>query len=220
MIPLSFLAFFFDFKENFLIFIHRNNCMNKIYDKHSSLISGLKDGDESAYSYLVERYHHPLCVYASSLILDDLAAEDIVQNVFIKIWKKKHKLKDDFSLNNFLYRSVHNEFIDQYRKNKSVVALEKKYIDALTTLVEEEKELFSETRMTAIDKAIEELPSKCKRIFILSKKEGLTNFEISEHLNISIKTVEGQITKAFNILRAKLEMKYRVMCFVLMARVL
>src|SRR5680860_1577395 len=185
------------------------------FEKENVLIRGLKNGEEDAYSYLVESYHHKLCVYASNLIHDDSAAEDIVQNVFVTIWKKRQKLKDDFSIKNFLYRSVHNEFIDQYRKNRSILTLQKKYIDSLESIIEENEDFHMEKMMKFVEDAIKKLPPKCKMIFILSKKEGLTNLEISEHLNISIKTVENQITKAFGDLREMLGGKYKALLFIL-----
>ena len=178
------------------------------FESQSVLIEGLKQGNEGAYEYLVEHYHNRLCVYAHSLIRDDLMAEDIVQSVFVQVWEKRHKLKHDFSLENYLYKSVHNKFIDQYRKGKAVMALEKKYIEALELAVEEKDELQEQKILGILFNAIYELPPKCQQIFLMSKKEGLTNIEISEYLNVSKKTVEGQITKAFGILREKLGKKY------------
>eukprot|EP01089_Gocevia_fonbrunei_P009729 TRINITY_DN22116_c0_g1_i1.p1 TRINITY_DN22116_c0_g1~~TRINITY_DN22116_c0_g1_i1.p1 ORF type:complete len:153 (+),score=30.18 TRINITY_DN22116_c0_g1_i1:81-539(+) len=141
-------------------------------------------------------------------------AEDIVQNVFVQVWEKRHKLKHDFSLENYLYKSVHNKFIDQYRKGKAVMALERKYIEALELAVEEKDEMQEQKILGILFDAIHELPPKCKQIFLLSKKEGLTNMEISEYLNVSKKTVEGQITKAFGILREKLGRKYEVIMLI------
>ena len=178
------------------------------FESQSVLIEGLKQGNERAYEYLVEHYHNRLCVYAHSLIRDDLMAEDIVQSVFVQVWEKRHKLKHDFSLENYLYKSVHNKFIDQYRKGKAVMALEKKYIEALELAVEEKDELQEQKILGILYNAIYELPPKCQQIFLMSKKEGLTNIEISEYLNVSKKTVEGQITKAFGILRENLGKKY------------
>ncbi|KAB7531778.1 RNA polymerase sigma-70 factor [Flagellimonas olearia] len=180
-----------------------------------SLMIDLKKGNEQAYAHLVELYHHQLCVYANSLIHDNLAAEDIVQNVYFKIWKKRHMLKNNLSIKSYLYKSVYNEFIDQYRKNKSVLALEKKYIDTLDLVVDSNDDDYIRTMMGHLDVAIDSLPPKCKRVFILSKKEGLTNVEIAEHLNISKKSVEGQITKAFVILRNKLKDKFNVILVLL-----
>ncbi|MBU2904326.1 RNA polymerase sigma-70 factor [Arenibacter algicola] len=183
------------------------------YRDQDGLIEGLKKGNEGAYGFLVEHYHNRLCIYANSLIRDDLMAEDIVQNVFVQVWEKRHKLKHDFSLENYLYKSVHNKFIDQYRKGKAVMALEKKYIAALELAVEEKDEIQEQKILNILFDAIQELPPKCKQIFLMSKKEGLTNMEISEYLNVSKKTVEGQITKAFGILREKLGKKYEMIMF-------
>ena len=184
------------------------------YENQFTLIEGLKKGNEAAYEYLVEHYHNRLCVYAHSLIRDDLLAEDIVQNVFIHVWEKRHKLKHDFSLENYLYKSVHNKFIDQYRKGKAVMELEKKYIAALELAIEEKDENQEQKIFKILLDAIQELPPKCQQIFLMSKKEGLTNIEISEYLNVSKKTVEGQITKAFRILRKKLGKKYEVIMMI------
>lgn len=184
--------------------------MKRNFKNQSTLIEGLKKGKEDAYVYLVEHYHNQLCIYANSLIRDDLLAEDIVQNVFVQVWEKRNQLKHDFSLQNYLYKSVHNKFIDQYRKGKAVMALEKKYIAALELAVEEKDEIQEQKILNILFDAIQELPPKCKQIFLMSKKEGLTNIEISEYLNISKKTVEGQITKAFSILREKLGKKYEL----------
>jgi RNA polymerase sigma-70 factor (ECF subfamily) len=137
-----------------------------------------------------------------------------VQNVLINIWKKRKLLKDDFSIKNYLYRSVYNEFIDQYRKNKSVVELEKKYIDGLSSIVEEDENSLDRL-IILVNQEIENLPPKCKQTFLLSKKDGLTNIEIAEYLNVSIKSVEAHITKAFSILRKALGEKMQGLLFLL-----
>ncbi len=175
--------------------------MQKQFTDNGVLIESLKEGDAQAYTFLVDKYHHRLCVYAYNLTNDYDLAEDVVQNVFIKTWKHRLKLKPDFSIKSFLYRSVYNEFIDQYRKRKYVFPLEKKYIDALSTLVEDEDEKSLEKLIAMVKKEIDNLPPKCKQTFLLSKQDGLTNIEIAEYLNISIKSVEAHITKAFSIIR-------------------
>jgi|TARA_B110000967_G_C18899429_1_gene573480 RNA polymerase sigma-70 factor (family 1) len=189
--------------------------MKVVYKNDIDLIKSLKKGDEFGYTHLVKTYHHKLCVYAVSLTNNDDSAEDIVQNVFMSIWRNRGKLKEEFVLKSYLYKSVYNEFIDQYRKQKTVVTLEKKYIDALTYIVEEEDEKSLERLMKIVKKEIENLPPKCKQIFLLSKEEGLTNIEIAEHLNVSIKSVEAHITKAFKILRSTLSHKVDGVLFLL-----
>ncbi|MBC6998775.1 RNA polymerase sigma-70 factor [Cytophaga sp. FL35] len=176
--------------------------MKTDFNNNQFLVQNLKNGNEKAYEYLVEEYHHPLCVYANSLVNDKDQAEDIVQNVFIRTWERRQNLKSDFTIKSFLYRSVHNEFIDQYRKQKSVTALEKKYIEELDRIVDKD-EVFFEKLLSLVQKEIQNLPPKCKKIFLMSKQEGFSNIEIAEHLNVSIKTIEYHITKAFAILRKK-----------------
>ncbi|ULC58776.1 RNA polymerase sigma-70 factor [Flaviramulus sp. BrNp1-15] len=180
-----------------------------------AFIKALKKGESNAYTFLVDNYHHKLCVYAYGLTNNHDLSEDIVQNVFIKIWKHRLKLKDDFSIKGYLYRSVYNEFIDQYRKQKSVVSLEKKYIDALSYIVEDEKDNSLIKLIAIVKQEIEKLPPKCKQTFLLSKKEGLTNMEIAEYLNISVKSVEAHITKAFSILRKTMGNKVNGILFLL-----
>jgi len=178
--------------------------MQEVYSDNVQLIEALKTGDSKAYTFLVNTYHHKLCVYAYSFTHDHNLSEDIVQNVFMRIWNKRKNLKDDFVIISFLYKSVYNEFIDQYRSKKSTYPLEKKYIDALNTIVENEDEHSIENIIKLVKREIQNLPPKCKEIFLLSKDEGLTNIEIAEYKNVSIKSVEAHITKAYSILRSTL----------------
>tara|TARA_R110002049_G_scaffold229919_1_gene402072 strand:- start:186 stop:782 length:597 start_codon:yes stop_codon:yes gene_type:complete len=179
------------------------------YINETAFVQGLKKGDSIAYTYLVKSYHHRLCTYAFGLIGDYDLSEDIVQNVFIKIWKQRKKLKDDVDLTNYLYKSVYNGFIDHYRRIRPVFSLEKVHIDTLGALVQDDPENSLERLVAQVKMEIENLPPKCKQAFILSKQEGLTNIEIAEYLNISTKSVEGHITKAFTILRKSLDGKMK-----------
>jgi len=175
--------------------------MDTNFIKDIDLIDALKKGDAKAYTFLVNQYHHKLCVYAFSLTKDHDLSEDIVQNVFLSIWKKKSDLKDELVIKSYLYKSVYNEFIDQYRKEKHLLSLEKKHYDVLSEITEDEDENSLERLIKLVKKEIENLPPKCKQTFILSRQDGLTNIEIAEFLNVSIKSVEAHITKAFSILR-------------------
>ncbi|MCK0134921.1 sigma-70 family RNA polymerase sigma factor [Arenibacter sp. S6351L] len=185
------------------------------YLNNSQFIEALKSGDSKAYTVLVDHFHHKLCIYAYSLINDHNIAEDIVQNVFIRTWKKRDQLKCDFEIRSFLYKSVYNEFIDEYRKQKLVVPLEKKYIDALINLVENEDKYALERKLNLIKQGIQNLPPKCKEIFMLSKHDGLTNLEIAEYKQVSVKSVEAHITKAFAILRQSISEEVHHILFLL-----
>ncbi len=174
------------------------------------LVAHLKKGDEKAFLFLVDTHHRRLNAYAVSLIGDKAMAQDIVQNVFIKTWQFRKKLNPAYTIGSFLYKSVYNEFVNKYQKDKSMMLLQQKYLESLETVVETTDESALSRMIAIVNQEIQNLPPKCKRVFTLSKKEGLTNVEISEHLNVSIKTVEAQITKAFLILRKKLGDKYEM----------
>jgi len=186
-----------------------------IKDDNTFLIRRLQKGDEKAYVYLVDLYNRRLFGYALSLTNDHTFAEDILQNVFLKTWEKRKNLNVHTSLQNYLYKSVYNEFINAYKKNRSTMILEHKYFEGLEKAANTHSNQSFEGIIAEITKEIQNLPPKCRQIFILSKKEGLTNIEISEYLNVSIKTVEAQITKAFGVLREKLGKKYKMIMLII-----
>ena len=168
------------------------------------LINELKKGDEKAFEDLVNRYSDSLFGYALSLSGNHHTASDIVQEVFINTYEYRKKLNNNYSIEGFLYKSVYNKFIDLYYKKKSRSKLHEQYrliLNQLINIPDEENNL----RLEKLRQEIENLPNKVKEIFVLSKTNGFTNLEISTHLGISVKTVESNITKAYKILRNKLE---------------
>ena len=140
------------------------------YNQNDVLIESLRNGDEQAYAYLIDTYHHKLCLYANSLVKNVYSAEDIVQNVFIKVWEQRTRLKSDHTVKSFLYKLVYNEFIDLYRKNQSLFSLEKSYYDALNSIVSDDDSESLQRMINVVNKEIQNLPPKCKEVFILSKK--------------------------------------------------
>ena len=184
-------------------------------DDNALLITRLQKGDEMAYANLVDQYSRRLFGYALTLTNDHALSEDILQNVFLKTWAKRKKLNVHTSLLSFLFKSVYNEFINAYKKNRSTMILEHKYFESLEKAVHIHDDQSFEVIIGQITKEIQNLPPKCQQIFVLSKKEGLTNIEISEYLNVSIKTVEAQISKAFGILRKKLGNRYDLIMFLI-----
>jgi len=166
---------------------------------NKKLIKALKKNDPSAWQQAVNEYSDNLYAYAISLCSNHEMASEIVQQVFVNTFEVKHKLNPKYSLKSFLYRSTFNKFIDLYRKKKSISALHEQYYFLLEQLTSNENDLSDKLKMMNLK--IENLPSRTKEIFCLSKKSGLSNVEISEILDISLKTVEGHMTKAFKLLR-------------------
>ena len=192
--------------------------MSYSYINNAGFIESLKKRDENAYVYLVKTYHKPLFIYAMSLTNDYAQSEDIVQIVFLKTWEFRKRLNPDYSIKSFLYKSTYNEFINQYHKNRALSVLEKVYMEALDETIEDDNTELLERKIALITEGIKNLPKKCKETFLLSRKDGLTNIEISDHLNISLKTVEGHITKAFSILRKNASEKMNAILFLLLGK--
>ncbi|HDZ15322.1 hypothetical protein LCGC14_0719620 [marine sediment metagenome] len=185
------------------------------FENETFLIGQLKKGREEAYVFLLEKYQRRLYAYALTLIKDRALAKDITQNVFLRTWQFREKLKSGYSLQSFLFTSIYNEFVNTYRKNKSTLLVENEYFKSLATLVDSVDDKETQRLISFVKTEVDLLPPKCRQIFTLSKSEGLTNPEIAEYLNISIKAVEAQISKAFKILRTKLGQKFEVILFLL-----
>ncbi|WP_165769976.1 RNA polymerase sigma factor [Flagellimonas pacifica] len=179
--------------------------MNLKYGDDYDLIFGLNKGDRRAFEVLVDKYYNILYLYALNLTREKSVSEDILQEVFLNLWARKGILNINTSLKSFLYKSIYHEFINQHR----IKAKEMNYLDTLSTntldafFQEDTTQL--ESAIEKMKKEIEILPKKCKEVFILSKKEGLTNQEISQYLKISVKTVEGHISNAFKTLKEHLK---------------
>ncbi len=175
---------------------------NKYPNIEKSLVKGLVNGNEKSYKILFDQYYDWLCNYVYKLSHDRTLSEDLVQNVMLRLWEKKSSLKITTSLKSYLFRSCHNEFLMHLR-------LQKKEYDALDeikwqTLFEmhDQKEDQTEADWNRLEKAIEQLPKKCKEVFKLSRIEQKKHKEIAEILGISTKTVEVHISKALRFLKA------------------
>ncbi|MFS4456148.1 RNA polymerase sigma factor [Maribacter sp. 2304DJ31-5] len=173
-------------------------------------------GNHEALVFLMDTYHQALCVYVHSLSNDYELAQDIVQNVFIKLWEDKHRIQSIKSIKSFLYKTVYNRFLNQWRKDKRMLAIEEKHLEAINMIVGNEYQDLLQRQIKLVKIEIQKLPPKCKETFLLSKQEGLTNIEIANFMNVSIRTVESQMNKAFRILREKLKDKVKPILFLLL----
>lgn len=145
-----------------------------------------------------------LHAYAITIVKDEMAAEEIVQNMFYKLWKNRSGIEINQSLTAYLYRSVYNDSLNHLKHEKvkatyqSYAANNMSHSDNATDKVkmrELEKKL---------DEALKELPEQCRTIFQMSRFEELKYLQIADRLGISVKTVENQMGKALKLLRMKL----------------
>ncbi|WP_318344311.1 RNA polymerase sigma factor [Flagellimonas baculiformis] len=179
-------------------------------------VEAIQKGDRKAFKTVIESYYNEIYWYAKSLSRNEALAKDLVQEAFFKLWKKRDNIKKGTILKGWLYKSVRNNFLDHIKKyKKETYFFETTYAETLDHVIEREYQEDLKHKVELVEKEIEQLPKKCNQVFKLSKKEGLTNTEIAEHLGISIKTVEGHLTKALKILREKLKEKIKVLFLIL-----
>lgn len=170
------------------------------------------DSDEKNVENLFRKYYKILRTYAYRLSGDKDMAEDIVQDVYYELWKKKDDLVLEDAIKFYLFRSIYTKTLN-YLNRKSYTSEEAfeqstegriQQIYLQTQGFCQEEELIYKELQKEINAAIDLLPEQCKRVFILSRKYELKNREIAEQLGISVKTVEKHISKALSLLRISL----------------
>jgi RNA polymerase sigma-70 factor (ECF subfamily) len=172
------------------------------------LIELIKKGDRNAFEFLFNNYYSDLCKYATSVVLNEATAEDLVMDVFVKIWEAESKLEITLSLSGYLFTSVHNHCINYLtRKHKRFSELNPKTIDRLNTLITSPDisaplERISMAELSQqIEKCIELLPEECRNIFLMSRIDELPYKVIANRLGISENTVKVQIYRALKKLK-------------------
>jgi RNA polymerase sigma-70 factor (ECF subfamily) len=176
------------------------------------LIELIKKGDQKAFEFLFKNYYSDLCKYARNIVLNDATAEDMVMDVFVKIWEAETKLEITTSLSGYLYTSVHNHSLNYLtRKHKRFIELSPETIEILNRLIPaSDNSVLSDGINMAelsqrIEKCIKLLPDECRNIFIMSRTDELPNKEIASRLGISENTVKVQIYRAMKKLKLLLK---------------
>lgn len=167
-------------------------------------VAALRRGDEAAFDVMFRRWYEPLCGYASRLTDGDMdEAEDLVQQVFVKLWEQRERLDITWSIKAYLYKTVHNAALNRLRAANT----RSKYLETNAAQLENANVTPDDTASELherLQKALDLLPPQCRHVFELSRFEELKYREIADQLGISIKTVETQMGKALRILRLQL----------------
>ena len=171
------------------------------------LLTRLKNGDILAFDLVYELYSHKLFSFVFKILKNEAEVDDIVQEVFVKIWESRNKLEDYKLLNSYIFTIAYNNSIDLIRKRIS----SNKYLEHLKysasinftpTIISqiEYNELNNQVGML-----IANLPDRQKQVYLLHREEGLTYPEIAEKLGISKNTVENHMVKALKYLRQNMD---------------
>ncbi|MDJ1469915.1 RNA polymerase sigma-70 factor [Cytophagaceae bacterium DM2B3-1] len=171
--------------------------------------------DQSKFMEVVfKRFYVPLGRTVNRMLNDQDATEDIVQEVFIKIWNNRENLQFNFSIKAYLYRSAINSALNYLEKSKKTVTLESDSMPEPSHSDVEETFNLKEVE-THIQDALNNLPPACKAIFVLSRYEDMSYREIAESLQLSPKTIENQMGKALKLMRDYLSIYVRNMMVLL-----
>ena len=184
-------------------------------EREQILLEKLHKGNVAAYEEIFETYYSRLCAYAFKLVKQSHIAEEIVQGIFITLWEKRITLKIN-SLKSYLFRATHNNSLKHLERNKKHVD-----IDGVSHNVRDDMVYLQYNNFDLgerIEKHINELPERCKEIFILSRFDNLKHAEIAEKLDIAVKTVEVQVRKANLYLREKLKDFIDVIILIILIR--
>lgn len=173
----------------------------------------IKQDKMGAFTEIYRRYWAGLYNSAYKRLHNHEACEEIVQDLFIKLWEKRNALVLTTGLGSYLYTAIKYSVIDHYRKQ--LVRENFLQMNGLTMQVDNstEESIFLNDLMQHLEKVISSLPVKCRSVYRLSRIEHKTNKEIAIILNISEKTVEGHLSKALHTLRLNLS----ALCITLLA---
>lgn len=173
------------------------------------ILISLKSGDAKAFEYVFKCWYEPLVHFANEYLADFESARNIAQNIFLKLWEKREFIDPESNIRAYLYMAARNACLSHLRhlkletnffekSLKSAENLQLNY-EALEELSVEKIDFQNLERV--IQETIASLPPRCREVFVLSRYENLKNKEIAEMLDISVKAVEANITRALTSLR-------------------
>jgi RNA polymerase sigma-70 factor (ECF subfamily) len=169
----------------------------------SATVQAFAAGEEEAFATIFRTYFAPLCLFARDLLPERDAAEDIVQDCFMRLWQKHTVLKEPSQIRSFLYTVVRNACISRWRKEKGNPVVSLEINDVESNLSNESEATIKAEMLSWLMNELEHLPERIREVCQLYYFEGLDERTISRQLGTSLFTVRGQRKRGIQILRAK-----------------
>ncbi|TKG95765.1 RNA polymerase sigma-70 factor [Puteibacter caeruleilacunae] len=167
----------------------------------SILIDKLLNGDLHAFDKLFEKYAKKLYSFSLKYLKNETEAEELVQEVFVKVWEKRNTLKKETSFKSYLFTIAYNDILKFFRSRSYHQAYVREAI-AISDISDKSADgLYYNSVLEQVDKLIDQLPERKKSIFIKSRKEGKSSKQIAEELGISPGTVDNNISEALKFLK-------------------
>jgi RNA polymerase sigma-70 factor (ECF subfamily) len=170
----------------------------------SNQFEKIQQGDKEAFESLFRTSYSTLCNFANNYLSSNNHSEDIVQEVFIKLWEKRNEIQIEQSVDAYLFQAVKNNCLNELKHDK-VKSKHRMHVFHTESEFEETDHMEADELKDLIQEKIQSLPEKRRKIFKLSREEGMKYAEIAEQLNVSIKTVETQMSLALKYLRGNLK---------------
>lgn len=167
----------------------------------ASLLELFRTQPEQAIERIFREYYTDVCRAVLRIIPDPGIAEDIAQDVFYDLWRKRDRLDVKTSVGAYLRRAARNKSLNYIRDQKIKPEGEEKLPHREEQQPDANRKLEIKDLQSSIDRAVNDLPERCRQIFSLSRFEDMSYQEIADQLGISVKTVENQISKALRLLR-------------------
>ena len=161
---------------------------------------GLRDG----FGALFRQSYAELCSFVAQYVRSRAVAEELVQDLFLRLWERRESWQDAMPSRSYLYQAARNRAFDHLKRQRVAERQSFELVEEETNPPEAEVALAADDLRAALHRAIEQLPPRTREVFVLSRGHGLTYPQIAEALTISVKTVETQMTRAFRILRSQL----------------
>jgi len=180
-------------------------------------LESLRNASKQSFENLYHRYSGKLYNFVMKVSKGDTyIAEELVQRTFIKVWETKEYVNPDKSFISYLCTIAKNMLLNEY-EHQTVQYIYHEYVKLNMTEIDSltEKEVEKDLLEEYIEILTENLPPKRREIFILSRKEGLSNKKISELLQISESTIETQLSKALSFMKSQLQKHYEYILFIL-----
>ena len=180
-------------------------------DEEKKILAAIRASNEQAFEQLFRQYHKELFYFANRYLKRPGLSEELVQDCFAQLWDKRDTLRIHTSIKAFLYTNVKNRTLNLLKSTE----FKTQALEQAEDIEEEsiENQIIRAELAPILAAAIDQLPEKCRHIFILSKQNGLSYAEIAQQLNISEKTVENQIGIAYKKLRVLLKDLFTIIAF-------
>ncbi len=168
-------------------------------------LSSLNIGQTETFDLIFRSYYAPLCHFAAHFLQSEEEAQDIIEDLFIKLWQKNQVFENPKHAQAFLYRSAQNACLNFLKHNqRTTIAQEALITDTDWTEEDYLSQMIRSEVWGEIYRAIEGLPAQCSKVIVMSYIDGKSNSEIAEELDLSVQTVKNHKARGLSLLRTLL----------------